>query len=89
VEVSFETQLAALYFKIALYGHTRKTLKDTVMYSFNLCGRNRVRVTARKCKSWGKVTSISHLVSCTDLAVLRNPKEGNLRRSWLCKCQVL
>lgn len=87
LEVSFVTQVAALYFKIALYGLTREHLKDTVMYGFDLCGRNEVRVTALK--SWGRVTSISHLAGCSDLTVLRNPKEGNLRRSRLCKCQVI
>lgn len=75
------TQVAALYFRIALYGLTREPLKDTAMYGFDLCSRNGVRVTARRCKSWGRLTSISHLAGCTDLGVLRNPKEGNIRRS--------
>lgn len=68
------TQVAALYFKIALRGLTREPLKDPVIYGFDLCGPNGVRVTARKRKSWGKVTSISHLAGCTDPTVLRNPK---------------
>lgn len=73
------TQARTLYLKTALYSLTRVPLKDTVMNYFDLCGRNGVRVTARKCKSWGKVTSFSHLTVCADLPVLRNPEEGSLR----------
>lgn len=52
LEVSLVTQVAAPYFKIALYGHTIQwPLKDTVIYNFDLCGRNGVKVTDRKCKS--------------------------------------
>lgn len=74
------TQVATLHFKTALYNLTRMPLKDTVMYDFDLCGRNGVGVTARKCKSWGRVTSFSHLTVCTDFPVLHNPKEESLRR---------
>lgn len=74
------TQVATLYFKTALYNLTREPLKDTVMYGFDPCGGNGVGVTAGKCKSWGRVTSFSHLTVCADFPVLPNPKEESLRR---------
>lgn len=88
--VSFVTQVTALYLKITWHGYTREPLKDTAMYSFDLCARNRVRVTTRNCKRWGRVTSVFHLPGCTDFAAPCNPKEGDLkRRSWLCKYKKL
>lgn len=73
------TQVAALCFKIALYGPTIKPSKDTVMNGFDLCGRNEVMVTARKCKRWGRVTSILTYQAALILQFLSNPNEGNLR----------
>lgn len=74
LEISTVIQVAELQFKIAWYGLSRELLKNTLIYGFDLCDRNGLRVTAKKCKSWGRATSISHLAGCTNLVVSHNPK---------------